>query len=190
MEQKKFIEVELLLKKVKEKFKVGVYTTNDYIMLSEAIATSGAGYISTSTLKRLFGYVNDHHKPTVTTLDIVAKYIGYRCYEEFYKSMLDESTVSSAFLSDNQIWSKNLAVDNIIEIGWAPNRYLKIKYCGENWYEVIESRNSKLVAGDRFKVTILMLGEPLYLNMVYRDNIELGCYVAGLNGGLVTLSKL
>ena len=102
MEQQKYIEVELLLKKVKEKYKVGAYTTNDYVMLSEAISESGAGYISTATLKRLFGYVNDRHKPTITTLDILAKYIGYNCYEEFYKAMLDESTIASAFLSDNQ----------------------------------------------------------------------------------------
>ena len=190
MEQQKYIEVELLLKKVKEKYKVGAYTTNDYVMLSEAISESGAGYISTATLKRLFGYVNDRHKPTITTLDILAKYIGYNCYEEFYKAMLDESTVASAFLSDNQIWSKNLTAGDIVEIGWAPNRCVQLTYQGDNWYEVVDSSNAKLMPGDRFMVAIFMLGEPLYLNMVYRNDSELGCYVAGLNGGLITLSKV
>ena len=190
MDQQKYIEVELLLKKVKEKYKIGAYTTNDYVMLSEDISASGAGYISTATLKRLFGYVNDYHKPTITTLDIIARYIGYGCYEEFYKAMLDESTVASAFLSDNQLWSNNLDIDDVIEIGWAPNRCVQLKYQGDNWYEVVDSSNSKLIKGDRFKVIIFMLGEPLYLNTVYRGDNELGCYVAGLNGGLITLSKV
>ncbi len=189
MEQSRYTEVDLLLKKVKDKFKSGKYTTNDYKMLAEQISDSGAGYISMATLKRLYGYVSDRHKPTITTLDIISRYIGYSCYEDFYTDMLDTCTMSSSFLEDNQIWSCKLDEGSIIELGWAPNRYLRLKYLGDSNYEVVESRNSKLFVGDTFKVSIFMLNEPLYIPMVHRGDNELGSYIAGLNGGLVTLSK-
>lgn len=189
MKQRRFTEVDLLLKKVKEKFKEGAYTTNDYKMLSDAISECGAGYLSTSTLKRLFGYVNDMHRPTVTTLDIISRYIGYKCYEDFYTEILDSCTLSSSFLADNQIWSNNLSLGDVIELGWAPNRYLQLKYNGDSFFQVVESQNSKLLVGDSFKVAIFMLNEPLYIPMVYRDSQEVGPYIAGVKGGLVTLNK-
>lgn len=190
MEQKKFPEVDLLLDKLKDKYKRGEYTTNDYKSLSVAIADSGAGYISVSTLKRIFGYVNDHHKPTMTTLDIIARYVGYGCYEEFYKEILGANTVTSAFLADNQIWSKDLNIDDIVEVGWAPNRYLQLRYIGKDQYQVVQAKNTKLLVGDTFKVVIFVLGEPLYLDAVYRGDLMLGPYVAGVRGGVITLNKI
>lgn len=190
MEQKKFPEVDILLDRLRDKFKRGDYTTNDYKALAVAIADSGAGYISVSTLKRIFGYVKDSHKPTITTLDIIARYVGYGCYEDFYNAELETTVVSSAFLADNQIWSRDLQPNDMLEVGWAPNRYLQLKYLDKDTYQVVLANNSKLQVGDIFRVVIFVLGEPLYIDAIYRDNVKLGPYVAGIKGGIVTLNKM
>lgn len=188
MTQRRFPEVDVLLKQVKDKFKTGVYTTNDYQYLSYVINASNIGSISVSTLKRVFGYVNDSHKPSISTLDILAKFVGYASYEDFYVKVLDSCAISSSFLDENKVWSKNLCKGNLLEIGWAPNRYVLLRYNGEQWFEVLESVNSKLLVGDTFKQSIFVINEPLHIAMVYRNGNELGPYIAGIEGGLVTLN--
>jgi hypothetical protein len=49
----------------------------DCAKLSELIAKSGVGYVSESTLYRLF-FQPEHHAPYKNTLDILAKFIGFK----------------------------------------------------------------------------------------------------------------
>lgn len=39
-----------------------------------------------ATIKRIFGYVKYGSSPSIRTLNILANYIGYRNYEEFYQA--------------------------------------------------------------------------------------------------------
>ena len=39
--------------------------------------------VSTSTLKRLWGYVGDSHLPRLQTLDILARYLGHDDFKQF-----------------------------------------------------------------------------------------------------------
>ncbi|MBP3420190.1 MAG: hypothetical protein J6K74_06360 [Marinifilaceae bacterium] len=148
MEQNRYPEIDLILNKVKEKYKLGDYTTNDYRQLSRTLQETGAGALSPSTLKRLFGYVSDRHKPTITTLDILAKYIGYKNYADYYECVMHKYRLSSSFLTANQIWSKFLKQGDRIEIAWAPDRKIVVEYQGDNWYVVIYASNTKLESGD------------------------------------------
>lgn len=57
---------------------------NDFKQLSEFIFTETHEHISTTTLKRLWGYVSDQDcQPRHTTLDLLAKYLGYSSFAQF-----------------------------------------------------------------------------------------------------------
>ena len=56
---------------------------------------------------------------------------------------------------------------------------------GEDMFEVVESINSKLQAGDRFCCGCFIEGEPLYLFRLVRDNMVLGGYVCGQHDGIM-----
>lgn len=58
--------------------------------------------ISSSTLKRLYGYVNDDHKPRNITLDALAQYIGYNNYAEFTKWLKNSTKYNSSFSWHNK----------------------------------------------------------------------------------------
>ena len=75
-----------------------------------------------------------------------------------------------------------------VELGWAPNRYVCLTYCGNFIYEVTEVLQSKLRIGDRFEVSGFVLGQPLTIPYILRDGFRTGAFVAGRNGGLTLLN--
>lgn len=79
MENQKYLEIcrDLIEKKINR----GSYknwTNGDYEKLSELISEEVKEYISSSSLKRLFGKVNYVSEPSLSTLNILAKYVGYK----------------------------------------------------------------------------------------------------------------
>ncbi|MGN1211868.1 MAG: hypothetical protein ACI4TM_09290 [Candidatus Cryptobacteroides sp.] len=75
-------------------------------------------------------------------------------------------------------------------IGWAPDRVVRLEYLGNGSFEVKESLNSSLVAGDRFEQTCFMLSYPLYISRICRNGEYTPPYVAGINNGLNCLEVL
>ncbi len=66
---------------IEKKFNQGSYlkwTNGDYEKLSELISQDIKEYISSSSLKRIFGKVNYSSEPAVSTLSVLAKYAGYK----------------------------------------------------------------------------------------------------------------
>ena len=69
-------------------------------------------------------------------------------------------------------------------IGWAPDRVVEIRYLGDFMFEVEKSCNSKLKSGDRFELSDIILGYPLYISRILREGEYTPAYVAGQDGGI------
>lgn len=65
-------EIQELLKAVEKKYSQNLRTTTDFDVFSLHLKLQLDVSISTSTLKRLWGYVKDKHKPRNQTLDSLA----------------------------------------------------------------------------------------------------------------------
>lgn len=70
-------EIEELKSLIEQKYGKMLCTTTDFEEFSIYLKQKWGKSISSSTLKRLYGYVNDDHKPRNITLDALAQYIGY-----------------------------------------------------------------------------------------------------------------
>ena len=79
---------------------------------------------------------------------------------------------------------------SVVEIGWSPNRYLRLSYKGDAWFEVLEAKQSKLKEGDCFEATSFLMGQPLSLPYILRDGIRTLPFIAGRNGGLTLVNCL
>ena len=97
---------------------------------------------------------------------------------------------NSSFFSSDQLLVKNLKEGMQVEIGWAPNRYLRLLYKGDLMFEVIEAQNSKLHEGDCFETTSFMIGHPLTLPYILRNGERTQPFIAGRNSGLTLLNVL
>lgn len=177
-------EIEELLRLVEEKYSQKLHTSTDFDQFSLDLKRQKHGDISTSTLKRLWGYVNDSRKPRVSTLDILARYIGHESFDKFVVWLKTSSRYNSSYFFADHLSSSRLSPGDEVEIGWAPNRILRLRYLGDSEFVVTTASNSKLIAGDRFICGCFIKGQPLCLPYILRNGEKTSSFIAGRNGGL------
>lgn len=167
-----------------------IATSNDFIFLSGEIQGRLKETLSVSTLKRLWGYVDGYTTVRVTTLDILARFVGFPDWETFVSDYCEvESVQSSHRVTNPSLYANALNADAKVEICWNPNRRCLLTYRGENLFVVTESENAKLKAGDSFLCDRFTQNEPLYVYRVGEDgSTEL--FVMGNKGGLTKVCKL
>lgn len=183
-------ELNYLLQLVEKHYNSKISTTTDFEALSTNIENETGELLSVSTLKRLFGYVNMRPLPRKSTLDILSRYIGHNNYEEFRKRIKDSMSSNSMFFSTKVIYSSALKPGTRIMIGWSPDRIVTLEHIGNEEFTVLESVNSHLKAGDRFKQVSFMMEQPLFISEIIRDGACTPPYIAGLQGGLNLLELL
>ena len=143
-------EIEELKVLIEKKYGKSLCTTTDFEEFSIYLKQKMDKRISASTLKRLYGYVNDDHKPRMVTLDMLTQYIGHKSFKDFSSWLKKSTKFNSSFFMADQLISNELEAGSEVTIGWSPNRILKLHYHGESLYEVLTSENSKLKQGDKF----------------------------------------
>ena len=181
-------EIQELKSLVEKRFGRRLCTTNDFERLSALLLTEIKTPVSTSTLKRIWQYVNDEHAPRMSTLDILARYVGHADFVAFCRWRKEGAGQSSAFFSAERIVASDLSVGDEVEIGWAPNRLVRLCHKGEGIFEVVSVHESKLMVGDLLPVVSFILGEPLSVPYIIRNGENTLPFVAGKNGGLTILS--
>lgn len=180
-------EIQELKSLVEKRFGRRLCSTNDFESFS-LLLTERKTPVSASTLKRIWQYVNDEHAPRMSTLDILARYVGHADFVAFCRWRKEGAGQSSAFFSAERIVASDLSIGDEVEIGWAPNRLVRLCHKGEGIFEVVSVHESKLMVGDRLPVVSFILGEPLSVPYIIRNGENTLPFVAGKNGGLTILS--
>ncbi|MDE6415471.1 MAG: hypothetical protein K2K68_00390 [Duncaniella sp.] len=170
----------ILAKYGKEK----VYSA-DCAALAESIG------IGETTVKRMLGLVGENspekwRTPHVSTMDILAKWLGYDSYKELLKE-IGENNYSSEFTSMQSIEVSDLTVGSQIQLKFEPSRLIVMTYCGDNVFIINESKNCKLLKGDKITLTHLVMGQELIVKEVKRGNSIIGPYCGAKEGGLTAL---
>ena len=183
-QRKEIPELQYLLELVEKQYGRKLSTTTDFESLSVIIEKTTGELLSSSTLKRLYGYVSLNTVPRKTTLDILSRFIGNRDYETFRISLSNDPQFSSRFFSAKTVTTSELKAGDRLRIGWPANRIVTLNYLGDDLFEVETSVNASLVKGDRFRQVSFMKGYPLYLSRILRNGDYTPAYVAGMNSGL------
>lgn len=110
-------EIMELLALVGKKYSRNLLTTTDFDEFSLHLKSEHGYLISTSTLKRLWGYVNDTHQPRTQTLDLLSRYIGFTCFSDFCHHLKTSTMYNSSFFTTKQIQVQDLKPGDEIEIG-------------------------------------------------------------------------
>lgn len=136
-----------------------------------------------TTLKRLLGFTSEQASPRLSTLEILAQYLGFNSYKELEDTINNRG--DSDFDSNAQsVISSRLPEEAEISLSYSPNRSLKLKYIRDDEFIVTESINGSLKAGDKIFVDSFTTGLPMIAKDVIRDGQSLGRYVAGGKFGI------
>lgn len=160
-------------------------TPSDFTYLSETMQDHGCGYVSATTIKRVWGYVNDIkgvYTPGSYTLRALCNLLGYADMEEFLHA--DHPVQSKEYIG-KYIESSSLSPDVVITLRWHPNRECRLRHVESTLFEVVESRNSRLRKGDMVECGCFTQHAPAYFSRVFRHGMTPVTYIAGSASGIV-----
>ena len=185
------IHIQKLKKLVEESALHPLKTTKDFENLHWQMQERIHDTISTSTIKRLWGYIDSYETIREETLDVLCRFIGFPDYQTFvadYCQIDSEQTshrIVSSTLSINEI-----QISDCLVIEWNPNRRLLLNYNGNGIFEVIGAQNSKIVVGDTFHCTRFTMNQPLYIDNLIHEDMPPALFVIGKKGGLTKIEKI
>jgi hypothetical protein len=152
--------------------------------ISEACKTS----ISSSTLKRLFGFTKTKgmEQPRLYTLDIISTYIGYGCWEELIASLDKGEDVSQKTLE--KLKPQQIKTGESITITYEPRKVIEVKK-KEGIFKVVSSNEKQLLLNDEVKFKLLELHYPLTLTHVIRNGNSIGRIQLATVSGITSIKK-
>ena len=183
-------ELDYLLEQVEKRYGRGIHTTKDFESLSVIIERDTNELISSSTLKRMWGYVTLKPIPRISTLDILSRFIGHRDFRQFCETVQHSPAFCSGFLTETSFDTRRIPAGKKLAVGWKPDRLVTLEAMGEGRFRVTESLHSHLKPGDEFNLGILAPGYPMFIGSILRDGEHTPPYLAGRDGGITTLREL
>lgn len=178
-------EIERLRERVEETIGRKIMTPRDFEFLSKQIEGYTNERISVSTLKRLWGYVEDKFNASLHTLDTLAQLVGYTGWDDFISSSEEgEEGESSHRIVRRKLFVEALHTGDAVILRWKPDRMVRLRYEGQDLFTIVESQNSKLQPDDTFHSNVIVEHEPLYMHGLYRKGMPPSDYICGKQGGV------
>ncbi len=173
------------LKKLSEKIHQDAATPAGAAVLALDIEQKTGQTLSLNTVKRLVGVLPSDTTPRLSTLNIIANYLGYPDWQ----SLQADTEMQGSGFGENNIFKDMTTLEQgaKVEIAWLPDRRLLLRHDGNGQYEVIKSENCKLLPGDLLTLSKLAIGFPFIADKVFRDGHPLGAYHAAEGAGITLL---
>lgn len=164
-------------------------TPKDFEYLRERIYARLHTLVSRTTLMRLWGYVDEEVTPRKGTLDILSRFLGYQDWESYQENAsLPKEQQSSPVMSRKLNVNSDLYIGERLRLTWQPDRVCDVEYLGELSFRVIASENTRIQPGDTFQCSLIIEGEPLYLDNLRKgdgsSSAETIAYVCGKKTGV------
>ena len=176
-----------ILKRIREKAGIDMTKSVDFDVLAQAIKDTTNESLGVNTLKRLFGFKTDKVVPRLSTMDVIAQYLGFADYETLISEMGDDADISM-FTPIDHVEVKDLDKGTQIRISYDPNRVFFLTYLGDMKFIVNEVEGSKNICkGDILTITQLAVGHRLVVSNVLRDGEDLGMYESAKYKGLKSI---
>ena len=174
-----------LCKEIEHALKRQMNTPKDFEFLRSRIFARQHIYISTTTLMRIWGYVDEGVEPRTATLNIMSQFLGYSNWEEFQRNAnMPKELQSSPVLNRRLCVDKSLRYGDRLRLTWLPDRVCDIEYLGNHSFRVVASENTRLREGDTFNCSLIIDGEPMYVDNLIQGNRLPIAYVCGKISGV------
>lgn len=126
-----------ILKRLRERSGLEMSRSADFSTLSEAIRVATGEMLGINTLKRLFGFNTEKVTPRLSTMDIIARYLGFETFEARKKEIGDDADISS-FTPINGVEVCELTEGARVRITYSPSGMFSLTYLGDCRFVVDE----------------------------------------------------
>jgi len=175
MLSKKIIEL------IEKKYGRKIRYPKDCEALSGEITQKTKQAISSSTIKRLMGFVSGTQEARTYTLDVLAAYLDCSCYEELLDKLNYHQPKEKQVFEEIVI--KQLKKGQRVKLSLGSKETLLLCCSCEDEMEVLESKCTGLKLGDKITLEKILLNYPLYIKHVRRNNERSEeCVVSKISG--------
>lgn len=183
-------EIIALRKDIEQHIGRSLQSPSDFEYLIDRIWQKQHQVFSLSTIKRLWGYVSSNGQPRLSTLNTLSRFLGYDDWNAYLTALEQRTENESDIFKGEGICTADLSVNDLIHVSWLPNRQCTFRYLGNNRFEVTESIHAKLRIGDTFDAIAFIIGKPMYLDNLKRQDETTTSYIAGKKNGITSVRKL
>ncbi len=184
----KNLALEALVELTNNNFGYVPSTPAEFNELSRLIQKKTGRPLSVATIKRIWGYVSYKGFPSVTTLNILAKYNEYSDWESFFNKSKSAGLEDSGFMEESMINSDELNPGDRLLLHWGKEKSCELECIGGKRFRVAESANIKLQQEDVLTLHTLCVGHPVYVSDIERGEERIPAYLGAKKGGLVSLT--
>ena len=139
--------------------------------------------LSGSTVERIVGLTRDQRNIRITSLEILSEYLDFKSVDQLISYIESNSYRTQRERVNFDL--NTLMKSHILKIVFGDNKEISIRYLETNKFEVVLSKNSKLIKGDSIEINLLELEEELVCGSVCRIKekkiTNLGAYKSGEN---------
>ncbi|MCH5215218.1 MAG: hypothetical protein J1E97_08510 [Muribaculaceae bacterium] len=179
-----------LLKRIKAKAGIEMNKSVDFEVLAQSIKDHTGESLGVNTLKRLFGYKMDKVIPRLSTMDIIAQYLGCANYEALAKELGEDADIS-LFTPIDSVEVQCLERGTQVRISYEPNRLFTLTYLGDFEFIVNDVEGSRNIKkGDLLTISQLAVGHRFLVSRVVRDGEDLGAYESAKHKGLKSVELI
>jgi len=161
-------EIEILKAEVEKVVGRPLKSPIDFDFLSYKVREKINEPISSTTIKRLWGYIVTMHKPRYSTLSTLSRFVGSADWDS-YCFAINSNHSRNSNESGKEIYSIDLSINDIIELTWGPDKYCIIKYLGEKTFKVLKAENANISIGDTFKTFNFNQKHPLSVTELHQE---------------------
>lgn len=173
-----------ILKRVRAKVGLEMTRSADFDVLSQSIKDTTNENLGVNTLKRLFGFKTEKVVPRLSTMDIIAQYLGSSDYETLIKELGEDADIS-LFTPVDCLEVQELAKGSQIQISYDPNRVFSLTYIGDFQFIVNDVKGSRNIRkSDLLTIAQFAVGHRFVVMRVIRDGVDLGSYESAKFKGL------
>lgn len=157
-------------KELMDKSGVQLEKAKDFELLADIIFQTTKRSIGVTTLKRLFGTINDSRKTNEFTLNTIAIYLGYCSWNDYIATNSVDSIWN--FPVDNTVFINELKENTTITINYLNREVTFIVQVLDNTKVLVvkSAKNSSLACGDVLFVHKIRKGERLEADKIIRGN--------------------
>lgn len=175
----------LLKKSIEDALGQALKTPKDFEMLRDRIYARLGILMSATTLKRFWGYLRENVTARTGTLDILCRFLGYKDWEHYQAAALKaKGRESDPVLSRRISVEEDLNPGDRLLITWFPDRRCEVMLMDQTTFRVTDSINTRLKKGDTFRCSLIIEGEPLYIDHLVQNGGIPVAYVCGKKSGI------
>jgi len=178
----------ILKDRIQKKYGHKIKYPKDCCGLSEHIRSVCKCYISPSTLKRLFGFVEGTETLRPTTKDAIANYLNFESWIQLQDNLIGRKVSRKPVVE--RLNTSDVETGQVIRVAFGRMSFVKMLAVSKKRFLVLEQCKTRVDLEDELEFSEIKLDYPLLVTLIKRSGTKVKDIVLGELTGVTEIELL